>query len=468
LTRSSVRTRLLAWYALAVVAILPTFAALAVWSVWKSTIRDLDGRLGAIAAGLGQAVQRDSSGRYEVNLAEPAFAAFSIPDDPPFYGIWSGERTLIDRSDASVDDAFPGSPTARTRDGRREVIVRGEHGATILVGRSLDSAYAMAWTVTAALAGAGGAALILACIGGWVLIVQALRPIGRIAQIAEAMSESNLGLRIDVSTDDELGRVAAALNRAFDRLQSAFERQARFTADASHELRTPLSSQISELEWALARQRSAAEYEASLGVCMRAATRMRAVVEGLLTLARADAGAEPLRRDPVDLLDIANEAAAGLRSLAEARDVQIRVEGLRTIVSGDGDRLRELVSNLMSNAIQYGRTGGTVVCSISQADHRAELSVTDDGPGIGAEDLPHIFERFYRANKARSRAVGGTGLGLAICKWIVEDHGGRIGCESAVDRGTRMIVTLPAGEAAPDAASPARATPVTEYDRRQA
>jgi heavy metal sensor kinase len=440
---SSLRARLLVWYSAVLLVVLSTFAALAVWSIWRSSIEDLDARLRPLAARLGGAVEADDTGRYEVNLAEASLAEFGEAEDAPYYAIWTGDGTLIDRSEPFVDAAFPGGPGARVRDGRREVIVQTDGGAIVLVGRSLAGVTQNAWSAMAAMGLGAGAALFVAFLGGWLLLGRALAPIGRIAATAEAMSESNLGLRIDVSTTDELGRVAAALNRAFDRLQEAFERQTRFTADASHELRTPLASQLAELEWALSRPRSEAEYEGSLQVCLRAAQRMRAVVEGLLTLARADAGAAPLRREPVDLSALVQEVVVGAGASASERGVSLHVEGAGVVVDGDPDRLRELVSNLVGNAVQYGASGDRVVCATSASGDRALLEVRDTGPGIEAADLPHVFERFYRANKARSRAAGGAGLGLAISKWIAESHGGHIRCESAVGHGTRFTVELP-------------------------
>jgi two-component system sensor histidine kinase BaeS len=156
----------------------------------------------------------------------------------------------------------------------------------------------------------------------------------------------------------------------------------------------------------------------------------------------------PLQREEVDLAALAREVVDASRPLADQRGVHLRTEGAPAIVRGDPDRLRELITNLVSNAAQYGASGDEVVCATSVANGRAILEVRDTGPGIDAADLPHVFERFYRANKARSRAVGGTaggaGLGLAISKWIAESHGGRILCESAPGQGTRFTVELPA------------------------
>lgn len=451
LIRRSLRARLLAWYVAALLAVVATFSALAVFTIWEFSIRDLDARLRPVAEHLADAVRRDSEGHYEVNISEPEFSEFSAPGDASYYGIWSTDHVWIDRSDPFVETTFPEGPPARTRNGRREMVVqRGD--AVVMVGQSLAPLRSTVWRAATALGIAGAAALALACTSGWLLIGQVLTPIRRIARTAEAMSESNLGLRIDVTADDELGRVAGALNHAFDRLQDAFERQKRFTADASHELRTPLSAQLAELEWALARPRERNEYLGSLHICMRAAQRMRALVEGLLTLARADAGAELAAREAIDLLEVVRESVVAMAPNAEAHGVRLSFRaplGVRAIVDGSAERLRELVSNLVANAVEYGHHGGQVVCEVTASGGHVTLDVIDDGPGIEPEDLPHIFERFYRANKARARLVGGAGLGLAISKWIVERHGGTITCTSIVGTGTRMTVMLPAAAAPP-------------------
>ncbi len=203
---------------------------------------------------------------------------------------------------------------------------------------------------------------------------------------------------------------------------------------------------MAELEWALARPRASGEYRGSLAVCLRAAQRMRGVVEGLLTLARADAGAIEPQREPVNLASVVEDAASGVGSIAAERGIAIRIDSVPAIVDGDSNRLRELISNLLINAVQHSVPGGTVTCSVSTLGPKTRLVVSDTGPGVGSDDLPHIFERFYRANKVRSRASGGAGLGLAICKWIVESHGGQIRCESSEGQGARFTVELPALE----------------------
>ena len=457
----SLRAKLLAWYSLVLVAVLATFAALAVWTVWQSGLRDFDSRLTATASVLARAINLDSNGRYEVNLTGPDLAEFTGSDEGPYYAVWTSAGLLIDRSDPHIDPTSPRAPQVRSRGGNREVIVAGNQGALVLVGDSLGQFRSDLWRVILGFTAAAGIALALALGGGWFLVGRALAPVERIGATAEAMSESNLGLRIDVArTEDELGRVATSLNRAFDRLQEAFERQTRFTADASHELRTPLASLMAELEWALARPRARDEYRSSLAVCLRAAQRMRGVVEGLLTLARAEAGAIEPQRAPVNLASVVEDAASGVGSIAAEHGVAIHIESVPR--SSMATRIVcELISNLLINAVQHSVAGGTVTCSVSALGPTTCVVVSDTGSGIGSDDLPHIFERFYRANKVRSRASGGAGLGLAITKWIAESHGGHIRCESREGQGARFTLELPALEARATGAPGHAGTPLS-------
>jgi signal transduction histidine kinase len=258
------------------------------------------------------------------------------------------------------------------------------------------------------------------------------------------MAGGNLAARIAVErTENELEHVAQALNGAFDRLQGALDAQQRFTADASHELRTPLATIAAETEWALARPRSADEYRESLLTCRRATERMTRLAERLLLLARADHDAVRLEQTTVGLDPIVQEAVSLVQPLAARRQITIETRLDAARVNGDRECLTELVMNLCSNAVEYNRDGGHVMVEVWPDGADACMRVRDSGVGISEDDLPRIFERFFRTDRTRDRRTGGAGLGLAIAKWIVDAHGGRITCRSTVGEGTEMLVRLP-------------------------
>jgi heavy metal sensor kinase len=367
----------------------------------------------------------------------------------------SNDRGAVDRAPekvavepfAAAGDRRLGSPERplmRDRGSWREMIIRGPRGMIILVGRSGDDEDRRIREIVGMMLAAGLGALGLAIVGGWFIAGRALAPVDRISEAASDISASNLSRRIDVDkTESELGRLASILNTTFDRLEAAFLRQMRFTADASHELRTPLAIVVSHAELALRKERSASDYRAVIETCLNAARRMENVVEDLLTLARADAGESAIRDEPVDLAETVRETATLLRPLAQSRNVHLSLLVRSVAPYGDKERLRELITNLVTNAIMYNRDGGTATIEVRREGDSAVLRVSDTGVGIAEEDQPHIFERFYRSGTARSRESGGSGLGLAIARWIVDAHHGTIELDSAVDRGSTFTVTIP-------------------------
>ena len=237
--------------------------------------------------------------------------------------------------------------------------------------------------------------------------------------------------------------MARALNEAFDRLSHAADLQRRFTADASHELRTPLATLRVQLDWALSRPRTPADYTETLETCRRASDRMTHIVDELLTLARGD-GERQAWREEVALASVVRDAIGLLQPMAAERRVAVEAACEPAYVMGDPARLGDAVGNLLKNAIEYNREGGRVAVKVWSDGSTAYVRVQDTGIGIAADELPKVFDRFYRADKARTRKVGGAGLGLAIAKRVVEDHGGSITCRSQVECGTEVIVSLPA------------------------
>jgi heavy metal sensor kinase len=294
------------------------------------------------------------------------------------------------------------------------------------------------------LGGAGLAVLSLGLVGGFWFSGRAIKPIEAISAAAAEISLTNLSRRIDVSgTETELTGLARTLNQMIDRLESAFSQQVRFTADASHELRTPLAVILSHAELALDKVRPANELRETIETCRRSALRMKVVVESLLTLARFDSGELQLEGRPIDLSKIVGDCAALLRPLAEKRQISLELDLESAGLVADSDRITQVVTNLLTNSIRYNHDGGRVVVKTRSDKGEVILDISDTGIGIGPDHLPHIFERFYRVDKARSRKDGGIGLGLAICKSIVEAHGGQITVTSTLDVGSQFEVRLP-------------------------
>jgi heavy metal sensor kinase len=501
----SLRWRLQGWYAVVLLAVVGGFATLLYVQVRSSRLQEIDAALTADALYLDTNLRRfplrDPDGPRPPDRPPPERPPRDRPPDefgdgppdrfrpdrpgppppgmrpnperriaelglPPrtspdgehrgadFFAVWRPDGTLLKAVGLPEGVGPPllpeGSPPAtvrlRWRGDFREATVLAPMATRVLVGRSVGREQAelsrFAWQLSAA----GIAVLAVGMAGGWLASARILRPIASIASTASAISATNLSERIDPATvDRELEGLARVLNDTFDRLEGAFERQARFTADASHELRTPLAVLRSQAQLALSRPRSAEDYHKAIEECLRAAERMTALVDGLLTLARADAGKLDLRREPVDLKRVTADALAQLRPLAEGLGIALAAKLVPAEVRGDPTRLGQVVTNLVTNAVRYNRPGGQVRVHLLTTNGNAVLKVEDTGFGIPEADRPHVFERFYRVDKDRSRLSGGTGLGLAICKSIVEGHGGTIALTSVVDRGTTFEVRLPRG-----------------------
>ena len=274
------------------------------------------------------------------------------------------------------------------------------------------------------------------------------RPLDRIADAARTVGETNLAARIpDVSRDRELRALVGLLNDMLARIESAFAAQRRFVADASHELRSPLSNLRGTIEVALRHPRSAADYQETLGVALAEIERLGRLVQGLLTLSRAGAGRLVLERHPIDLADVAARAVAVHTARATMRDVRLRLDaGAPVTVDGDADRLREVVDNLLDNALRVAPSGSSVRVSVSRENGRSVLEVEDTGPGLTEEDRAHAFEPFARGSAARG---DGAGLGLAIARAVAEAHGGTLGVRTVPGAGATFRLELPMAGGSP-------------------
>ena len=308
-----------------------------------------------------------------------------------------------------------------------------------------------------------GSTLLVAIFGGYWLVARALHPVQTITHAAQEISETDLSRRLNLKVQDELGELANTFDRMLDRLQAAFDRQRQFTADASHELRTPLTIIDLESDRALARRRSPDEYEVALRTIKSENEFMTRLVNDLLTLARMDAGQAVMKLEELDLSEVVLDVTERLTPLARQKKVELVFGDMPELkVTGDRQYLSQMVINLVENAIKY-ITGKEAVVSIETGsdtgNSRSEawFRVRDTGPGIAPEHLPHLFDRFYRVDKARSNDPGdgtqpamegvsspsGSGLGLSIVQWIAKAHGGSVSVQSEVGKGSTFEVRMP-------------------------
>jgi heavy metal sensor kinase len=285
----------------------------------------------------------------------------------------------------------------------------------------------------------------VAAAGGYVVARQALKPVEQIATKAEMITQHNLSERLPVArTGDELERLSIALNHMITRLDDAFSNSKRFVTDASHELRTPLTVIQGELENLASDASLPAEVRDRAGSTLEEVERLGKIVQKLFALSRLDAGEAQEEWVRLDLAALAGATSDQMLLLAEDRNITVtRETGVPVFVMGDRARLKQVVVNLLDNAVKYTPPGGSVRLKVYGAHGQGLIEVSDTGVGIPAEALPLVFERFFRVDRDRSSGEGGAGLGLAIVKSICVAHGGRVEVESAVGSGSRFLVTLP-------------------------
>jgi heavy metal sensor kinase len=288
--------------------------------------------------------------------------------------------------------------------------------------------------------------LLISVLGGYFLAKKSLRPVDEITQTARKITATNLQERIHVANSrDEIGRLTETLNEMIERLEASFEKVTQFSMDASHELRTPLTIMRGEIELALRETQATDFYRETLASLLEEVVRMARIIDGLILLAKADGNDVKLEKKPIRLDVLANEIKEDAEVLAERKQISISILKLdEATVMGDEIRLRQLMLNLVDNAVKYTSGGGKVTLSLEMSDGNARFMVEDTGIGIPPKHLEKIFDRFYRIDKSRSRLPDGLGLGLSISKWVAEAHGGRLLVESKVGKGSKFTVILPA------------------------
>lgn len=455
--RLNIRTRLTLWNVLALAAVLAIFATL-VYLLFRHALYEQTDRL--ILNGLGQLqgdprVETAADERidhwieeyrdhlhllcviYRPDGSVLAHTPELAPEDVPPLPADLGKRKEYD-----VD--LPGI-------GRQRVIAErqrlGGKEFIVLLFAPLGSVHGQLGRMRVVLLTAGLLVLALPGVLAYWLARKALAPIDRLRRSADAITADRLDQRLVVpNPHDELGLLAQTINAMIARLERSFAEVRRFTADASHELRTPLTALRSEVEVALRKQLSAPEHQQLLGSILEELGRMSRLTDQLLTLSRRDAGVEHFASTPLDLHALVAGVVDAMQPLAESKGLWLRLQGEASVqVLGDEGRLRQVFINLLDNALKYTPEGGTVTVRLGKRDLSATVAVEDTGIGIPPEHLPHVFDRFYRVDKARSREEGGTGLGLSIAQSIVKTHGGTIEIASFPSKGTVCTVRLPPG-----------------------
>lgn len=451
----SIRWRLQIWYGALLVAVLCGFGFTAYHLEKGRRLRRIDeglhSRLSLIVDGLRAGPERSAEKKRTPELRlTPEQAALFGGAEGYYYVIWMQAPQPIGTSSAAPKAVpKPGSrgEQLRMRGGFRETFLFAAPVNCVLVGRSIDTEQADLRNFGGALIVVGAVVLGAGLVGGWWLVTRALRPIERIGATATRIAEGDLSQRIESGeSQSELGQLANVLNATFGRLEALFAQQANFTADAAHELRTPVTVILTQTQSALTRERSAEEYRETVEACQRAAQRMRRLIESLMELAHLDAGQEPLHLGKCDLVKVVQDCVTLMRPLAAARKIAVDEQYSAAVCRGDAERLAQVVTNLLSNAIEYNCEGGKLQVSTHCQDGFAMVKVFNTGEGIAAADLPHVFDRFHRGDKART-ASGHSGLGLAIVQAIVHAHGGSIEVESEAGVGTSFVARFRAEDA---------------------
>lgn len=456
--RLPIRLRITIWYVGLLALLVAALGVFVVVRLRADLIAGLDASLGTRASQIALGFSNAGEGEFQ-DVSDAALRGLPGSEDAAQLldgdsavletaGDSAAETPMIDRGNlAAVRSGEPVRLSAAFGpDGERfrvlGVSLAGTPERIVVVATSLDTVDASVGRLTILLLLTGPGVLIVAGLGGWWLARAALAPVSRITYKAETIGIEHLDERVDVpSTTDEIHDLAVTMNGMLARLQRSVAEQRRFISDASHELRTPLAVIRSELEVNLRERGLAPHARETLESVHEEIESLGATIENLLTLARADEGQLGLALESIDLHTSAAQVRDALATFAAASAVEVRLEGNEAPLVADRHRIEQVLRNLMANAIKYAGRGGHVVVSTWTEDGSARCTVLDDGPGIPAGARSHVFDRFFRADAARTG--GGTGLGLAICREIVTAHGGRIEVESEEGRGSAFTFAIP-------------------------
>jgi heavy metal sensor kinase len=454
--RLSIRLRLTAWYVAILLASLSLFGIVAFVAMRKGIEKSVDENLGGQADGaaevMGRVLQQEPA-----ELQDELKEHQELREQADFLqvcdqnGRWIYRSRLMEHYDVPVPvKASYSAYNVTSADLPLRVLVRevsaGGHTYRIQVAAPMDDFYDAIDQFKLMILLLSPLLLFLASAGGYWLSRRALAPVDQITRAAQDINSNSLAKRLDIpQSGDELQRLSETLNSMLGRLESSFNRITQFTADASHELRTPLALMRTTTEVSLRTSQTVADYREAQQEILGELEKTSSLVEKLMLLARADAGVETLQRVPVNVAECLLDACKDGQVLAEAKHVRFsaEIDGQDLIVQGDSLALHRLFLILIDNAVKYTPSGGSITVGLKRTDASAIAEFRDNGIGISADDLPNIFERFYRADKARSREFGGVGLGLSIARWVAEAHRGSIEVQSTPGTGSVFRIRLP-------------------------
>ena len=458
--RLSIGVRLMLWY-LAIFALGELAFGAGMWFILRQNLYDLvDDGIESQADDLKSFLEAQKKDATFAKLQEEVNESYSIEHTGDYLALYAENGELMYES--SILRAHPSvlmppdqvkRPLNRSRriDDKpfrfffQKLSVNG-HVFTVEMGAPADDAVETLHLFRSYLLMFAPLLLIVAAGVGYWMSRRALSPVDELVRTAREVSGANLSSRLQkLETGDELQRLSDTLNEMLDRIEAAFLRVTQFTADASHELRTPVSLIRTEAELALRRSRGEAEYQEALRHILLESERTTMLLEQLLSLARADSGRETLQMQPVDLRSLLRDVVDSWQQVASIRGLKFSasVDDPDAFVMGDETLLHRLVDILLDNAFKFTPASGAVQLSLASKADNLRLTVEDSGVGIPQDEQSKIFERFYRVDKAHSRAQGGAGLGLAIAQWIATQHGGSITVESSPGAGAAFLVDLP-------------------------
>ncbi len=473
-----IRFKLTLWYIIILGIILTSFSTFLYLTLSRSLYKGIDTKIQSIAEVIASSSTNPYSQYSFSNIDRMVKDSFGLKPVTKFIQVLDESGRIGKKSEnlqhlqlpitiSALKNASQGKVTFETTNALGEYplrmvtvpVIRRRHIINIVqVATSLEQVEEVLKTLLLILWITVPSALVVASLGGLFLANKALRPVDEITKTARMITSKSLNQRIKLKkTKDEIGRLAETFNDMISRLGRSFKQIRQFTADASHELRTPLTILKGETEVGLRRRRRPEEYRKILTSNLEEVNHMSQIVDDLLFLSKADMGEVHLQKHHIDLTKLVSEVHTQAKMMAMAKDIEVHISNdADGVVIGDRLKLRQLLLNLVDNGVKYTPEGGEMRISLERDDGRFKLRVMDNGIGIAPEDQPHIFDRFFRVDKARSREAGGSGLGLSICKWIVEAHGGEITLESELGKGSIFTVTLP--RATPDGGMTASVT----------